>query len=305
MSQVGKDSFDRNKVINLALAEEGYLEKSRSAVERDPSVIYKKKEGAGYDNITKYGREMHALYPAIMDPDTYWCDAFVDDMFHVAYDVDNATGLVKIYSKKLLGGDWNDYTVASADLYDKKGALDRNPEKGAQIFFSKDGKKSGIFHTGLVYKVTTRRVYTVEGNTSSSSNVVANGGAVRKKSYSRSSSYIKRAFFGHPLYNDESVIKIKEIKKASEKTYLVTFEKNGKPYPVHDVSYGDQGAVVLFMQQMLNAAFRKAGHEDWVIEEDGKCYDGTCQAIARFQLLHNGIRCGKGTWTALLAKETT
>lgn len=45
-------------------------------------------------------------------------------------------------------------------------------------------------HTGIVVGVDSKRVYTVEGNTSSASGVVANGGCVAKKSYSLSYSKI-------------------------------------------------------------------------------------------------------------------
>ena len=45
-------------------------------------------------------------------------------------------------------------------------------------------------HTGIVTAVDNKRVYTVEGNTSSASGVVANGGCVAKKSYSISYSRI-------------------------------------------------------------------------------------------------------------------
>lgn len=41
-----------------------------------------------------------------------------------------------------------------------------------------------MYHTGLVVKVAGGRVYTIEGNTSSSPGVVPNGGMVRDKSYS-------------------------------------------------------------------------------------------------------------------------
>ena len=45
-------------------------------------------------------------------------------------------------------------------------------------------------HTGIVYAVDSNKVYTIEGNTSSASGVVANGGCVAKKSYSISYSRI-------------------------------------------------------------------------------------------------------------------
>jgi len=43
------------------------IEKSKSAYIKDKNVIYRKTSGAGYDNYTKYGYEMHKIYPSVMD----------------------------------------------------------------------------------------------------------------------------------------------------------------------------------------------------------------------------------------------
>lgn len=123
-----------------------------------------------------------------MDHPAPWCDAFVDWCFQEAYGVSNA--------KSLLGGDFNDYTVASAQLYKNKGAWYSSPKVGDQIFFKNSQR---ICHTGLVYKVTSTHVYTIEGNTSGASGVVANGGGVCKKSYSLGYSGI--AGYGRPKYD--------------------------------------------------------------------------------------------------------
>lgn len=177
------------KVIKVAEAEVGYLEKSAAAYKKNPSVLNKKTEGAGVDNYTKYGRDMHAIYPAVMDFPAAWCDCFVDWCFQKAYGLSNA--------KKLLGGNFDDYTVASAALYKKKNAwYTKNPKKGDQIFFQ--NAKGGICHTGLVYKVDSSKVYTIEGNTSSANGVVANGGCVAKKSYTLN--YNRIAGYGRPNY---------------------------------------------------------------------------------------------------------
>lgn len=181
-----------DKVLKIALNEVGYLEKSRSAYKKDPNVIYDKTAGAGHDNITIYGRDMHELYPSVMDFPAYYCDAFVDWCFYKAYGVCTA--------KSLLGGDFNDYTVASCGMYQKHDALYTNPKIGDQVFFTRNGKPSGCYHTGLVYNVDDTFFYTVEGNTSSASSVVSNGGCVAKKKY-----YISRmkgkTLFGRPKYD--------------------------------------------------------------------------------------------------------
>ena len=174
--------YDVNTVINIALAEEGYLEKASN------KNLDSKTANAGSNNYTKYGKEMHQLYPSVMDFPAAWCDCFVDWCFMKAYGVSNAKGL--------LGGDFNDYTVASAKLYKDKNAYHySDPKIGDQIFFN-NGKR--ICHTGLVYKVDSSRVYTIEGNTSSASGVVANGGCVRCKSYPLT--YYRIDGYGRPNY---------------------------------------------------------------------------------------------------------
>ena len=172
-----------DKVIAIALAEVGYLEKKSN------SNLYDKTANAGSNNYTKYGKEMHDIYPSVMDYPAYWCDAFVDWCFYKAYGVATA--------KSLVGGNFNDYTVTSAQMYkNKKAWYTSNPKVGDQIFF-KNSKR--ICHTGLVYKVDSKYVYTVEGNTSSGSGVVANGGCVAKKKYLLTNSSI--AGYGRPKYD--------------------------------------------------------------------------------------------------------
>lgn len=182
-----------DKVIEVAMAEVGYLEKSKIAYQKNPQILYEKTAGAGKDNYTKYGKEMKDLYPKTMDFPAPWCDSWCDWCFQKAYGVSNA--------KKLLG-EFDDYTVNSATLYKKKGALDDNPRKGDQVFFTKNGKISGCYHTGLVYKVDENYFYTIEGNTSSTETVVANGGCVAKKKYLRTK-YKGKVLFGHPKYEVE------------------------------------------------------------------------------------------------------
>ena len=179
------------KVINVAMGEVGYLEKSAAAYKKNAGVLDEKTAGAGSDNYTKYGRDMHKIYPAVMDFPAAWCDCFVDWCFYKAYGTANAKGL--------LAGNFDDYTVSSAQLYKNKGLLDHTPTKGAQVFFTKNGQVSGCYHTGLVYEVDKTYFYTVEGNTSGGSSVVSNGGGVAKKKYSISA-YKGKTLFGHPKY---------------------------------------------------------------------------------------------------------
>ena len=184
---------DRMKVIQLAVSQIGYLEKSKSAYQKDPGILDSMTAGAGYDNYTKYGRDMHKVYPSVMDLHAPWCDAFVDWCFYTAYGITTA--------KSLLGGNFDDYTVASAAMYARHKALDKIPEVGAQVFYTKNGAASGCYHTGLVIAVSANKktITTIEGNTSAGGNgIVANGGCVAKKVRAVNSNTL----FGHPAYND-------------------------------------------------------------------------------------------------------
>ena len=182
-----------DKVLAIAAAEVGYLEKSKAAYEADPNVIYDKTAGAGSDNITKYNKEMHDIYPATMDFPAPYCDAFVDWCFYKAYGVTTA--------QSMIGGNFDDYTVNSAQMYKNKGAWYTTPEIGDQIFFKNDTR---ICHTGLVEKVEDGRVYTIEGNTSDKNVLEPNGGCVARKSYALNDPCI--AGYGRPFYdNAESV----------------------------------------------------------------------------------------------------
>lgn len=196
-------------VIDIATGEEGYLEKKTN------SQLDSKTANAGSNNYTKYGRDMHNLYPSVMDFPAAWCDAFVDWCFYKAYGVANA--------KSLLGGNFDDYTVASAQLYKNKGSwYTSNPKKGDQIFFT--NASGGICHTGLVIEVTSSTVITVEGNTSSASGVIANGGCVRKKTYSLT--YSRIAGYGRPAYSKFcSNLVVNTSQSTSTSSTLNTTEK--------------------------------------------------------------------------------
>lgn len=197
-------------VVNIALDEVGYLEKKSN------SNLDSKTANAGDANFTKYGRDMHEIYPSVMDFPAAWCDAFVDWCFYKAYGVTNAKGL--------LGGNFDDYTPASAQLYKNKNAWGTAPKYGAQIFF-KNSKR--ICHTGLVYNFDSKYVYTIEGNTSGASGVIANGGGVCKKKYLLTNSKI--AGYGYPKYDDEpkDVTTVTDTKKVSD-TKMPLIKKGSK-----------------------------------------------------------------------------
>ena len=150
------------KLIQVAEQEVGYLEK------RSNKDLDSKTANAGSNNYTKYG-----AYFGHNGPDAYWCDYFVDWCFVQAF------GRVK--AQRLLCGGFSGYTPTSAQYYKNKGRYHKSiPQPGDQIFFRNSVR---ICHTGIVYKVSGGKVYTIEGNTSSGPQVIPNGGAVCKKEY--------------------------------------------------------------------------------------------------------------------------
>lgn len=189
-----------NKLIEIALNEVGYLEK------KDNKNLDEKENNAGSNNYTKYARDLDNIKDFYNGrKQSYsWCDVFVDWCFVKTFGVeraqellcqpDNSTGAGVGFSKK---------------FYQKKDQYyTKNPKIGDQIFFKKGNK---LCHTGLVYKVDSSRVYTIEGNTSDSNGLVSNGGCVSKKSYNLTSSSIDG--YGRPKYSNEEL----EITSSSYK----------------------------------------------------------------------------------------
>lgn len=183
--------FDRNRVIELAKAEVGYLEKKTNAQLDDKTA------NAGDKNYTKYARDMDAIsgFYNGKKQGVAWCDIFVDWLFVQAYGVDDGRALICQPLKSSGAG-----CKYSRQYYQAKGRLFKTPEPGDQIFFyPADGiGGSAIAHTGLVIGADDKYVYTIEGNTSSASGVVANGGCVREKKYALN--YNRIAGYGRPNY---------------------------------------------------------------------------------------------------------
>lgn len=180
--------YDRQKVIDIALAEVGYLEKE-SNYNLDSTT-----GNAGDNNWTKYARDLHNQGYYNGNKNGYaWCDVFVDWCFFKAW------GKTIGQMLQCQTGDLGAGCGYSAGYYKNKGQFHtKNPQPGDQIFF---GSASNVTHTGLVYAVDSSKVYTVEGNTSGASGVIANGGGVCKKSYSLT--YSKIYGYGRPAYDDD------------------------------------------------------------------------------------------------------
>ena len=171
----------RDRIIDLEISEVGYLEKASDA------DLYSKKANAGSANYTKYTSEMHRLQPRNMDHPAPWCASFQSWAFTQILGVDGA--------RKALCGDLDDYCPALVAQFQKAGRWHSTPEVGDLVFFGQNGGE----HVGLVYQISAGMIRTIEGNTSSSSGVVSNGGGVWSKSYTIG--YSRIAGYGRPVYD--------------------------------------------------------------------------------------------------------
>ncbi len=172
------------KVIATAKAEVGYLEKKSN------SNLDSKTANSGYNNYTKYWRDI-ANWGLGNYQAQYWCAAFIFWCFVKTFGQDKA--------KKLLLHAPYISCATGANLFHKASRLYSEPKIGDIVIFKKSNGAFG--HTGLVYKVANGYFYTIEGNTSSTAGVVANGGAVAYKSYSISGVKNSGHKFARPDYS--------------------------------------------------------------------------------------------------------
>lgn len=145
------------KVIKIAKNEIGYLEKKSN------SQLDSKTANAGSANYTKYWRDVKSSYQG--QP---WCAAFVSWCFMKAFGLNKAKKLLKHWPYV--------YCPTLGQLFVKNA----NPKVGDIVIFYHGGT---FTHTGIVTAVNEDRFYTIEGNTSGASGIIANGGGVCAKSY--------------------------------------------------------------------------------------------------------------------------
>lgn len=193
-----------NAVIKTLNNEVGYMEKKSNA------SLDSKKANAGRANITKYWRDLNN-WGLMGKPkgwaggaDWSWCACLMCWAFIKTFSKDAA--------KKMLLHLPFISCQTMADKAKKTDQLKSSPKKGDLIVF---WSGSRFHHVGYVYKVSSTTIYTIEGNTSSGSAVVPNGGMVCKKSYSISAA--KKA--GHKFIRIKyaPVIKKEPEKKAAAK----------------------------------------------------------------------------------------
>ena len=197
---------EKDKVIDVALDEVGYIEKASN------SNLDDKTANTGSGNYTKYARDLDNISFYNGKKNGYaWCDVFVDWCFYKTFGKGRSLELLCQPEKSTGAG-----CGFSMNFYKAHNQFYTSPKEGDQIFFT-DG--TSIYHTGLVYKVDGSKVYTVEGNTSDVNYVDGNGGKVCKKSYPIGASYI--AGYGRPKYDKTTI----EVDKEENKDEAITTVK--------------------------------------------------------------------------------
>ena len=178
------------KVVGIALSQVGYQEKE-SNDHLDHDTV-----NAGDENFTKYARDLDRMNFYNGNKNGFaWCDVFVDWCFVKAFGEKEALKMTFQPGLSMLNkGAGCRYSFG---YYQDKKRIFPNPQLGDQVFFyAEDGVS--ICHTGLVWDVDGTYVYTVEGNTSNESGVVANGGEVCRKKYLLTDKRL--AGYGRPKY---------------------------------------------------------------------------------------------------------
>lgn len=177
-------SCTASKVIAVAAAEIGYKEKESN------SQLDNTTANAGDGNYTKYARDFDEKYPNWYNgkKNGYaWCDMFVDWCFLTAFGYEKALELLCQPEKSCGAG-----CTYSAKYYKNKGQFHTSdPKPGDQIFFG--SSISNCTHTGIVEKVDSAKVYTIEGNASDQ---------VKRVSYTLGNSKI--VGYGRPNYDTET-----------------------------------------------------------------------------------------------------
>lgn len=274
------------KVIQVALNEVGYLEKASM------SQLDDKTANAGNANITKYARDLDAIgFFNGRKQRVAWCAVWVCWCTVQAYGVEMAKKLLCLPAKA------SDNCAAGCryamNYFKSKGQFHTsNPQVGDQIFFYSKTKQS-ISHTGLVYRVDSTKVYTVEGNTSGASGVVANGGGVCQKSYYLD--YDSIVGYGRPQYDMAN-----DTQTAEKPTQTPTQAQTTASgvMTMDTLRNGSKGTQVKVLQYLLNMNGYNAGTVDGIFGAN------TLKAVKAYQkdkgLTVDGI-AGKNTWKTILA----
>lgn len=284
-----------SKVIEIAENEVGYLEKKSN------TSLYSKTKNAGNNNYTKYAAELDEIEGFYNGRKNgyAWCSVFVDWCFVKAFGLEAAK---KITYHTIYGAG----CTLSVKQYKSNGRFYSSPKVGDEIFF-KDSNGDPC-HTGLVYKVDSNYVYTIEGNTSAASGVVANGGAVAKKKYLLC--YGRIYGYGRPLYDTQ-----KKVVANNDANYVEEWQnaaiKDGFKFPKFgaDNNWGSECEAVAKKAICKKRLVYKYKNLTKIVQRivgvkaDGKFGKDTKRAVIEWQRKHQLIADGEvgiDTWKKML-----
>ena len=215
MATFKSESEAINALIAIEKKEEGYLEKASN------KDLNSKTKNAGSANYTKYWRDLAKLGLMGQDknfaggPVWYWCAGFQTWSFIEAFGLTNAKKLL-LHMPYISCANLGTLAKKAKRLYDK-------PKAGDIVLFYNGSRFS---HTGLVYKVSSTYIFTIEGNTNNSKSVVPNGGAVCLKSYTISSCTKKGHKFFRPDYSIVTKAEPKKSGTSKKKVKINTINDN-------------------------------------------------------------------------------
>lgn len=263
------------KLIQIAKDEIGYLEKASN------SQLDSKTANAGENNYTKYWRDIKPDYQG--QP---WCAAFVSWCFMKAFGQEKAKKLLKHWPYV--------YCPTLGNLFTRNA----NPKIGDIVIFYRNGT---FAHTGIVTAVIGDRFYTIEGNTSGASGIIANGGGVCAKSYLNSQ--MPGTKFCTPDY---SIASDTSVPTKSENVLPNTAQTGGSyMFNPETVKAGDKNTSVLLLQEILRArGFKgkngKALKLTWTVDAN-TIYALKAYQESRKEVLEVDGICGSATWKDLIA----
>lgn len=190
-----------NKVLKEASKWVGYLEKKTN------NNLESFSGNVGYNNYTRFAQKYEEFWKVNLQGQP-WCAVFVSVVFRESLGKENQEKIMPHFH----------YCPTGVSQFKSMGRwYSSNPAIGDVIFFKEAGTNTAC-HTGIVYNVDRNRVYTIEGNTSSTTGLEANGGCVAKKSYLKS--YNRILGYGRPAY-------VKLETEYWAKKYLDILQKRG------------------------------------------------------------------------------
>lgn len=271
-----------SRATRLAEAEVGYLEK------RSNYLLDSKTANAGKNNYTKYARDLATAGFFNGNKQGYpWCAVFFVWLIWMLCGKSKEKALAITFQTGPYGAGCN----AAAQYYKQAGRFHTtDPKIGDQIFFW-NARRTSVAHTGMVVDIDDDYVYTIEGNTSGASGVVANGGGVFNKRYPVGDPCIYG--YGSPDYDEEP------------ETTTAPISKEGLYVVMQTLKPGSKHPHVKVMQMLLIGN----GYDCGKSGADGSYGPATKKAVKAYQEDHKDTdgrplavdySCGPKMWGSLL-----